>query len=871
MKCKICDKEVRNTPNGMCKQCRMDMMESRYCPVCGKKLSNIQAYEGSTYCSRECFGKLEQARRGGKELCARNHESTPWWNYKNSTRFPGNKLDNTYLYVVSTSRGLKVGLTSYYYKRIEEVTRSKGNRREESYVYCVYLMPTLDATYLESYIHRVFQNENEYHRFEDLEDILAAIENPRAWTLLNDLKDDKNPNLTYPHIKVFEGTYAELEEDFKTLTDECNLSMWTVPDHKEELHDNFTFENESSQKLKFDETRLFELHDGLITHNCRLQLNLKELRHRNGGLFGAGDSTGSIGVVTINLPRLGYENRGNEAGLFASLDHYLEIARDSLEIKREWIQKNVLDTHLIPAYIEYVGTINNHFSTIGVCGMNEMCENFCGKNILDEDAKALCLRVSEHIRQKLLEFQNETGHLYNYEATPAESTCVSGDTLVQTTEGNIPIRDLVGRDDVSVICYDMETQELKIKRAYDIRKTGTNKSVVKVTFDNGQSEIMTPHHLVAVQRFDITGRGETRVVNKVVEWRTAEDLQPGESVISNYLITSNGFCEGYYYCSNNKKPLHRFVYEQANGEIPDGYIIHHKDGNKKNNRIDNLEMITPSRHKALHWRQDNPNKWQLIGNKNNFYGRHHTEKTRRKISLSKMDKVVNLADITIMNDAGMPYESIAKELEVSCDTIKRCMKRAGIWASHTPNHKVVSIEYLDEKCDVYNMEVEDCEDYFIGGEQGILVHNCYRFALHDRKKYPDIITRGEGEDCYYTNSCHIPVNLISSINETFAHQNDLQIQFTGGTVIHVYLDGAISGEQAKTIVKEMFEKYRVPYMSLSPISRYCDTHGYVREHTDTCPVCGSKLKMYQRITGYLRCVDNFNRGKKAEFRDRIQL
>lgn len=303
---------------------------------------------------------------------------------------------------------------------------------------------------------------------------------------------------------------------------------------------------------------------------CRLRLDLSELRHRNGGLFGAGDSTGSIGVVTLNLPRLGYEAQGSKEAFYELLDKYLNIAKDSLEIKRAWLQENIIDTKLIPAYMEYVGTINNHFSTIGIVGMNEMCENFMGVNILDDNAHKFCIEVGEHIRQKLLEFQAETGHLYNYEATPAESTC-------------------------------------------------------------------------------------------------------------------------------------------------------------------------------------------------------------------------------------------------------------------------------------------------------------YRLALLDKKKYPDIITQGSGKDVYYTNSCHIPVSLIEDINSTFKHQDDLQSQFTGGTVIHCYLKGTISGEHAKQIVKSMFETYRVPYMSLSPISRYCKEHGYIADIVDKCPTCKQRLKLFQRITGYLRCIDNFNRGKKAEFKDRKQL
>lgn len=308
---------------------------------------------------------------------------------------------------------------------------------------------------------------------------------------------------------------------------------------------------------------------------CRLRLDLTELRKRNGGLFGSGDSTGSIGVVTLNLPRIAYESKEDKEQFYKKLDYYLEVAKKSLVVKREWLQKNILgedDVTLIPAFKEYVGSLDNYFSTIGVVGMNEMCENFFEdhSNITTEKGKLFAEEVGEYIRNVLLRFQEEVGVLFNYEATPAESTC-------------------------------------------------------------------------------------------------------------------------------------------------------------------------------------------------------------------------------------------------------------------------------------------------------------YRFALKDKKDYEDIITQGSGKDCYYTNSCHIPVKLIKGVDSTFKHQETLQSQFTGGTVIHVYLEGAISGENAKEIVKSMFTKYKEPYMSLSPISRYCPTHGYIKETVDKCPICKQKLKKYQRITGYLRCVDNFNRGKKAEFEDRKQV
>lgn len=305
---------------------------------------------------------------------------------------------------------------------------------------------------------------------------------------------------------------------------------------------------------------------------CRLQLNLKELQRRNGGLFGSGDSTGSIGVVTINLPRIAYLNSGNKKRFFKGLEQTLEIAKDSLEIKRKWVQENVIDKKLIPAFCTYVGTLKNHFSTIGIIGMNEMCENFFGEgiDILTKEGKEFAIEVGNFIRNKLVEFQEETGNLYNFEATPAESTV-------------------------------------------------------------------------------------------------------------------------------------------------------------------------------------------------------------------------------------------------------------------------------------------------------------YRLAKKDKEEFEDIITRGTKEAPYYTNSCHIPVNKVESIKQIFDHQDDLQVLFTGGTVVHLYMNGAISGEQAKSIIKTVCQNYRVPYISISPLNRYCTEHGYIEDRVDNCPKCGKLVEKYQRITGYLRKVEFFNEGKKSEFRERRQL
>ena len=305
---------------------------------------------------------------------------------------------------------------------------------------------------------------------------------------------------------------------------------------------------------------------------CRLRLDLTELKRRNGGLFGSGDSTGSVSVTTINLPQIGYLNKGCKESFFTALDEVLVTAKDCSEVRREWLQKNVVDNRLLPAFCTYVGTLDNHFSTIGLVGMNECCENFFkeGVDILSEEGKSFCLEINEYIRNRLVDFQKETGHLYNLEATPAESTCFS-------------------------------------------------------------------------------------------------------------------------------------------------------------------------------------------------------------------------------------------------------------------------------------------------------------LALKDRKKYPDIITRGTEKSPYYTNSCHIPVAKWGNLKQVFDHQEELQVQFTGGTVIHIFTQTAISKESAKEIVKAVCENYKVPYVSISPLNRYCPVHGYVEQPVEECPICNKPVQKYQRITGYLRCVDNYNDGKKSEFNERTQL
>ncbi|WP_241049580.1 ribonucleoside triphosphate reductase [Achromobacter xylosoxidans] len=156
---------------------------------------------------------------------------------------------------------------------------------------------------------------------------------------------------------------------------------------------------------------------------CRLQLDLRELLKRGNGLFGSAEQTGSVGVVTVNCARLGHTCRGDEAALMARLDLLLGLGRDVLETKRKVVQRYI-DQGLYPYTRRYLGTLRNHFSTLGVNGINEMIRNFSGdaEDVTTPAGHALAVRLLDRVRARMTEFQEETGHLYNLEATPAEGT-----------------------------------------------------------------------------------------------------------------------------------------------------------------------------------------------------------------------------------------------------------------------------------------------------------------------------------------------------------------------------------------------------------------------------------------------------------------
>ena len=259
------------------------------------------------------------------------------------------------------------------------------------------------------------------------------------WTCPDDLDDE------YPLIgeELMDFTYGDLAEEMEMINrafievmtaGDADGRVFTFPIPTYNITPDFDWDSPNTERL-FAMTAKYGLpyfqnflNSDLDPHMirsmcCRLQLDLRELLKRGNGLFGSAEQTGSLGVVTINMARLGYLYKGDLNGLTRQLDHLIDLASQSLEKKREVISWH-MDSGLFPYTRRYLGTLDNHFSTIGVNGMNEMVRNFTedADDITGEVGHKMCADLLDHIRERMVQLQEETGHLYNLEATPAEGT-----------------------------------------------------------------------------------------------------------------------------------------------------------------------------------------------------------------------------------------------------------------------------------------------------------------------------------------------------------------------------------------------------------------------------------------------------------------
>jgi len=309
------------------------------------------------------------------------------------------------------------------------------------------------------------------------------------WVCPEDLRD-KNPIIG---DKVQDFTYGDCQEEMglinrafiEIMTEgDCKGRIFTFPIPTYNITSDFDWECENA-RLLFEMTAKYGtpyfqnfINSSLKPSDvrsmcCRLQLDLRELKSRGGGLFGSSEMTGSVGVVTINLARLGYLS-GSREDFFSRLGRLMDVARNSLEIKRKVIQNN-LEKGLLPFTRRYLYSLHNHFSTIGLNGCNEACINLVGSDISTGEGRDFAREVLLFMRNRLADYQEETGNLYNMEATPAEGTTYrfaredrarfprivqagSGDSSYYTNSTQLPVS--FTADPISALEHQEELQAL---------------------------------------------------------------------------------------------------------------------------------------------------------------------------------------------------------------------------------------------------------------------------------------------------------------------------------------------------------------------------------------------------------------------------
>jgi len=293
---------------------------------------------------------------------------------------------------------------------------------------------------------------------------------------------------------------------------------------------------------------------------CRLRLSLRELRRRGGGYFGANPLTGSIGVVTINLPRLGYLAK-DEEDFFRRLSRLMEIAKTSLEIKRKALE-SFTERGLYPYAKHYLAGIKkmagaywaNHFSTIGLNGMNEACLNFLGVSIAHPDGKAFALKTLHFMREKLKDFQAETGNLYNLEATPAEG---SSYRLAKEDKARFPDSITAGTDEAP---YYTNSTHLPVGYTDDVFEALEHQDDLQVLYTGG-----TVLHAFLGERID-----DWRQARLLVR-RIAESFRlPYYTLTPTFSICPiHGYISGeHFYCPYDHAPEELAAVAREDGKVP---------------------------------------------------------------------------------------------------------------------------------------------------------------------------------------------------------------------------------------------------------------------------------------------------------------
>lgn len=563
---------------------------------------------------------------------------------------------------------------------------------------------------------------------------------------------------------------------------------------------------------------------------------------------------GNLSFTTINLPRLAIEYKDD---FYAALCLLMCKVEKQLLNRFELIAKKKvynfpflmgqgvwLDSEKLSPDDEIREVLKHGSMSIGFIGLAECLTVLTGKHHGEsEEAQKMGLEIIGFMRSITNNMSLKTGLNFSLFATPAEGLCLVGDTLVQTNLGNIPIKDI--KEGTLVLTFNEVTREKEFKKVLKSGMTFSSASVMKISFDDGSSIVCTPNHpfMVRVGMYRDDEKSQFCSVNgtnEVLDWYRADELKVGMRIKSDEIFIKN---TGHLKLRNGKT-IHRMVWEYYNGKIPEGYVIHHKDENKLNNSIDNLQLLTRKEHKILHMKDTILSHCytheSVLGEKNPFFGKIHSKKSKDKISFTKRlannKKKLSDAHLIELFYSGKTCEEIAAQFKAKPDVIKhRLFNELNIPSEK--NHIITSIEYLKEEQPVYDLTVEDNHNFFVGGNRGILVHNSGRFVKLDREKYG--IIDGVTDREYYTNSFHVPVWYEISAYKKLAIEAPYHELCNAGSISYIELNGnCMKNISALQDIVLYMKSLNMNYCSINhPVDR-CPVCGYQGIINDTCPKCG---------------------------------
>ncbi len=594
---------------------------------------------------------------------------------------------------------------------------------------------------------------------------------------------------------------------------------------------------------------------------CRLRLDNRELRRRTGGLFAASPLTGSVGVVTLNMPRIGYLS-ASEDEFFARLGNLMDMAQVSLEIKRKTLER-LTEQGLYPYSRHYLAGIkarngaywDNHFSTIGLNGMNEACLNFLGVGIEHPDGKAFALKVLDFMLEKLRTYQEETGHLYNLEASPAEgaayrlaradveryphiitagtreapyyTNCLSSDTEVLTRAGWRTHDQLQIGDEV--LTYNLVTKTLEYQRIRNVYVYGGEWEMVNIR-SRAQDQLVTPNHMVL---FESGAR------------KGFEFLAPAAHLPRrNFMVRM-----GARWCIQEDNPAYSDdLLRLIAWIVTEGHF-----------EVDNSAVRITQARKSRYWQEikgllDRAGiGYSILGtgegkHKESIFrigardGKWIREIIQRKILPQELlaslsERQLNLLLLELAKGDGVVRQGRPVRLYTASAELAGQYQEIAI---KTNKRSVIGYGEGTYYVDIVNSR---CKSWITDpparvGYEGIVW--CIEVPNHT------FVARRNGRPFITGNSTHLPVNYTDDLWATLAHQDELQTRYTGGTVLHIFLGERLDDwRQARLLVRRIAENFRLPYYTLTPTFSICPIHGYIPGEHQYCPYEHSKEQLAQ--------------------------